>query len=310
MTASTSATSVHPRVCGERARGLCPRRNPNGSSPRVRGTRSRYPEGHRRRRFIPACAGNAPLRTYRQMPRSVHPRVCGERKLSRGKFTAAFGSSPRVRGTPRRVSRRQGGFRFIPACAGNARPAGVWIFGTAVHPRVCGERVVRLVAVVPVRGSSPRVRGTPDTDGPAARSCRFIPACAGNAAGRARQLRANPVHPRVCGERASDPDTDARAAGSSPRVRGTPAEAPALLDHRRFIPACAGNARVRRGRSPARAVHPRVCGERAGDVRELGQQVGSSPRVRGTPLLSRLWGRVRRFIPACAGNATWFPSGT
>ena len=55
-----SSRAVHPRVCGERfwvtmmAWVLC------GSSPRMRGTRSRRRSQRMRPRFIPAYAGNAP----------------------------------------------------------------------------------------------------------------------------------------------------------------------------------------------------------------------------------------------------------
>ena len=50
--------AVHPRVCGEhpsRARNWF---SVPGSSPRVRGTRACRSQGSRKRRFIPACAGN------------------------------------------------------------------------------------------------------------------------------------------------------------------------------------------------------------------------------------------------------------
>ena len=52
--------------------------------------------------------------------------------------------------------------RFIPACAGNATHAGAAMRPTtAVHPRVCGERMRRPGIARSISGSSPRVRGTP-----------------------------------------------------------------------------------------------------------------------------------------------------
>ena len=112
---------VHPRVCGERSpacpRGACVA----GSSPRVRGTRFRRLSPTPRKRFIPACAGNAPQH-FRKRP-------------------AVGGSSPRVRGTPQRAPSEPTPRRFIPACAGNAHAPN------SSHSFACG--------------SSPRVRGTP-----------------------------------------------------------------------------------------------------------------------------------------------------
>ena len=92
--------------------------------------------------------------------------------------------------------------------------------------------------------------------------------------------------------------------GSSPRVRGTPHTRPRAEVHRRFIPACAGNAIYQRTLFRPRPVHPRVCGERLLHPVNAWNQVGSSPRVRGTP--TRIYQRTlfRRFIPACAGNAS------
>ena len=90
----------------------------------------------------------------------------------------------------------------------------------------------------------------------------------------------------------------------------------------RFIPACAGNRAEALRVHPARAVHPRVCGEQKAEVIHNQGQNGSSPRVRGTGNPNNTADskcgsspRVRgtglvafgqrcgpRFIPACAGN--------
>ena len=59
---------------------------------------------------------------------------------------------------------------------------------------------------------------------------------------------------------------------------------------------------ARRRHRRQRRVHPRVCGEHLCQNRTDGVPSGSSPRVRGT-LDDRSFDlRVRRFIPACAGN--------
>ena len=54
-----SDATVHPRVCGELARGRGPAAHAQGSSPRVWGTRSPPGQFHVPERFIPACVGNS-----------------------------------------------------------------------------------------------------------------------------------------------------------------------------------------------------------------------------------------------------------
>ena len=116
--------------------------------------------------------------------------------------------------------------------------------------------------------------------------------------------RARPaVHPRVCGERTTTPVGGTQTIGSSPRVRGTRARA--RCDHRehRFIPACAGNTLNHAQTREIATVHPRVCGERTGSIRQAQEPDGSSPRARGTRKAPMRASYSRRFIPACAGNA-------
>ncbi len=91
---------------------------------------------------------------------TVHPRVCGEHNLE---------DRP-----------EKGGWRFIPACAGNTLTDQLWPLRIPVHPRVCGEHSVPQTPRQPAAGSSPRVRGTHRVGAQDAPFVRFIPACAGN----------------------------------------------------------------------------------------------------------------------------------
>ena len=190
--------------------------------------------------------------------------------MSARRLMRVGGSSPRVRGTRTEL---RGGVEAAP-----------------VHPRVCGERAPLPRGIHPATGSSPRVRGTPHPGVRRRPVERFIPACAGNAHRyRGASIRP-PVHPRVCGERNPAASVTARANGSSPRVRGTPAAS------------ATGRARP--------SVHPRVCGERNDAIVANDEASGSSPRVRGTLRPLRTVFRQRRFIPACAGNACPGRGGT
>ena len=171
-----------------------------------------------------------------------------------------------------------------------------------VHPRVCGERLESVVAELADHGSSPRVRGTALVDLAVLLGARFIPACAGNGSPLSDDMRVVPVHPRVCGERQSDPAFRIPRSGSSPRVRGTVFPGGFLVSGERFIPACAGNGREPPSRPSRPTVHPRVCGERLPLDDDVSQVDGSSPRVRGTELQVQGLTEDGRFIPACAGN--------
>ena len=109
-------------------------------------------------------------------------------------------------------------------------------------------------------------------------------------------------HPRVCGEHESGKHTSTSYLGSSPRVRGTSCHKRRRLPVRGIIPACAGNIVEVSSNTAKVWDHPRVCGEHTGWRKlETGKE-GSSPRVRGTCVLSSCSSGGVRIIPACAGN--------
>ena len=255
---------------------------PSGSSPRVRGTVLDRDAAGLVRRFIPACAGNSQNCGGGHNFKPVHPRVCGEQHFPERKVTIDRGSSPRVRGTGAVSGHDYGTRRFIPACAGNSRPAPSRRWCRTVHPRVCGEQPRRRRKKQGSSGSSPRVRGTVKGLVEIDPAVRFIPACAGNRPQSGATAFPRPVHPRVCGEQWLTAAPHLPVAGSSPRVRGTDWAGHARHDLPRFIPACAGNSGARYQVQSGSSVHPRVCGEQFEEA-SIGRYAGgSSPRVRGT----------------------------
>ena len=110
---------VHPRACGEHARGKSEKSGRIGSSPRLRGTCVRECDDRYRVRFIPAPAGNIRACTWPPRRPPVHPRACGEHAHIMKPQDMRYGSSPRLRGTCRRCHYRPQQGRFIPAPAGN-----------------------------------------------------------------------------------------------------------------------------------------------------------------------------------------------
>ena len=109
----------HPRMCGEHeveepVAGVL-----KGSSPHVRGARSWCRTSDVRRGIIPACAGST--RSPQSYPprKRDHPRMCGEHDHFLFTFSRFLGSSPHVRGAPRRPRGLPCLRRIIPACAGS-----------------------------------------------------------------------------------------------------------------------------------------------------------------------------------------------
>ncbi len=101
----------------------------------------------------------------------------------------------------------------------------------------------------------------------------------------------------------------AAISGSSPHTRGTGPSQRATIQPMRFIPAYAGNRTVGVDGISNSAVHPRIRGEQ-----KLGRHAepfvaGSSPHTRGTESTEAPFRRIRRFIPAYAGNSTDFVWG-
>ena len=70
-----------------------------GSSPRMRGTRSPMLTQGLITRIIPADAGNTNIIAAYGTPDQDHPRGCGEHLNHENAFVASSGSSPRMRGT-------------------------------------------------------------------------------------------------------------------------------------------------------------------------------------------------------------------
>ena len=158
-----------------------------------------------------------------------------------------------------------------------------------------------------VGGSSPRLRGTLLTAGVRVHGDRFIPAPAGNTTRAETGAGLPSVHPRACGEHSSRTHETASEPGSSPRLRGTQWNRQGWQFPRRFIPAPAGNTTLVDGTITEPSVHPRACGEHHRAIGRSERHSGSSPRLRGTPLICPNRTAPGRFIPAPAGNTPGQP---
>ena len=195
----------------------------------------------------------------------------------------ALGSSPRMRGTLGEPTVDQDDVGIIPAYAGNTPTPRLDRSGSGDHPRVCGEHVAEAADRTASGGSSPRMRGTPLPSVILLDERRIIPAYAGNTRRRRTHEGSNRDHPRVCGEHTMRPTRHRVRLGSSPRMRGTPYPSKLGSNRRGIIPAYAGNTFSSHYRSSIWPDHPRVCGEHRSEVDACVSEMGSSPRMRGTP---------------------------
>ena len=97
--------------------------------------------------------------------------------------------------------------------------------------------------------------------------------------------------------------------GSSPRLRGTRVAHGANLAQHGIIPALAGNTGIGSARTSSTRDHPRACGEHCCICDNFGQNMGSSPRLRGTRPYLYDASTAHGIIPALAGNTIVVGSG-
>ena len=191
----------HPRACGEHRLEFFGKIEPEGSSPRMRGTRVPYPTSLAMAGIIPAHAGNTSPVPNVLRHGGDHPRACGEHRQFFPARVSFQGSSPRMRG--------------------NTVPDAVRGPSTRDHPRACGEHGETNGYATFGMGSSPRMRGTHILCTNLIYLGGIIPAHAGNTAWREKTDGQTRDHPRACGEHRSALLQEYRQTGSSPRMRGT-----------------------------------------------------------------------------------------
>ena len=289
-------------MCGEHTAARLSRGVEPGSSPHVRGTLHHEQIQQRRRRIIPACAGNTAGEVAPKFADRDHPRMCGEHQNDLPSTAPSRGSSPHVRGTPRPRPCPRPGRGIIPACAGNTMVLPRGLAHARDHPRMCGEHVAVRGLFDGVEGSSPHVRGTPVSSFLLVCLVGIIPACAGNTQRKSLRLMTVWDHPRMCGEHLSYPPQVLLTLGSSPHVRGTRHRQTTDNPTMGIIPACAGNTRYGGLHALLDRDHPRMCGEHLCLLSFDGLGEGSSPHVRGTPQAQPAYAVQTGIIPACAGN--------
>ena len=130
-------------------------------------------------------------------------------------------------------------------------------------------------------GSSPRIRGKRFRERLTEELLGLIPAHTGKTRRETPCCCRYRAHPRAYGENGFQNRCLPLRRGSSPRIRGKPAEHLEPRYCRGLIPAHTGKTWSVEGAAPLSRAHPRAYGENLGESREHTRAEGSSPRIRG-----------------------------
>ena len=253
-----------------------------GLSPRMRGSRADVDDGEALEGPIPAHAGEPAWVRLSPDPQGAYPRACGGAHLAAEIQQSCAGLSPRMRGSRGSSAVRIVSAGPIPAHAGEpVELDGAGIF-TGAYPRACGGAMPSALALAPLRGLSPRMRGSlrpaagpHPVGGP-------IPAHAGEPSAISAVPRVTGAYPRACGGAKAKAEGIRAGVGLSPRMRGSrrlAARAGALGGP---IPAHAGEPMPRTARASAGRAYPRACGGAQADHGDHHRAEGLSPRMRGS----------------------------
>ena len=239
---------VYPRVGGGNARIVRGSELVGGLSPRGRGKRENTANPERRKRSIPAWAGETPGKYIGQRELTVYPRVGGGNSSVRLAASAIAGLSPRGRGKPTDLPVMPTGAGSIPAWAGETTIQVTGAPSRQVYPRVGGGNARARRIGGSSGGLSPRGRGKPAAEAGELACVGSIPAWAGETAARRGVSGAAAVYPRVGGGNGGVPRPCVPTRGLSPRGRGKQVLTMQFALNRRSIPAWAGETRAPRRR--------------------------------------------------------------
>ena len=152
------------------------------------------------------------------------------------------------------------------------------------HPRLCGEKSAFSSTSLRSWGSPPPMRGK---------------------AAWSMDSQGNIVdHPRLCGEKFMPCDFAPGLSGSPPPMRGKAPDASPTQILRRITPAYAGKSWIPITQFFNIQDHPRLCGEKSGEMLDLLSYDGSPPPMRGKAASQTFQTSSFRITPAYAGKSS------
>ena len=146
-------------MCGEKESGEYWNDKHKGSPPHVRGKAPLLCACVCEPGITPACAGKSALVVRVCMRTGDHPRMCGEKPVSRAAPPPSIGSPPHVRGKVSGILLCVATYRITPACAGKSDTVNMAQGVSRDHPRMCGEKGLSTFWSRNHSGSPPHVRG-------------------------------------------------------------------------------------------------------------------------------------------------------
>ena len=151
-------------------------------------------------------------------------------------------------------------------------------------------------------GSSPQMRGAPQSRSDSLHWTRIIPADAGSTCWTLVHPQLGLDHPRRCGEHRHARDCFTLKHGSSPQMRGAQDAGRSGCERGGIIPADAGSTAAPVLVHAAMPDHPRRCGEHKLGKILIRVCTGSSPQMRGAQYEYDKTMPYHRIIPADAGS--------
>ena len=190
--------------------------------------------------LIPAHTGKTSLECVATRRRRAHPHSRGENRRTSGSSACRSGSSPLMRGKRSAELFEVAVQGLIPTHAGKTWSATERSPSRTAHPRSRGENLVLRLHENHGRGSSPLTRGELACDTQGVDVVGLIPTHAGKTAPSQCKTCARRAHPRSRGENQAAFTALRKVSGSSPRMRGKRARAPARSSRAGLIPTHAG----------------------------------------------------------------------
>ena len=182
-----------------------------------------------------------------------------------------------MRGKVRQVFDTLDDSRITPAYAGKSGISDKLLSSWQDHPRLCGEKQAEREEIEKRQGSPPPMRGKVFSRFICDIFERITPAYAGKSQAGSFSAGDNQDHPRLCGEKLLDVNSQKMPLGSPPPMRGK-GSIESIIERRiRITPAYAGKSPKYHTVFRAVRDHPRLCGEKQS------KRSGTTSRHRITP---------------------------
>ena len=153
------SASDHPRLCGEKCLLILLHNYLIGSPPPMRGKAQGVRQGSRSAGITPAYAGKRTDCQSLSAGQRDHPRLCGEKREIQAAGKSSGGSPPPMRGKVIFSPFEVYSDRITPAYAGKSGRDTCSAAPHKDHPRLCGEKRLRLRLKAVIQGSPPPMRG-------------------------------------------------------------------------------------------------------------------------------------------------------